>query len=213
MPTFTGTEKEHIRDQLLEAGRELFPRYGLKKTSLEDLTRPSGIAKSSFYSFFGSKEELYLELLMEERGRLRGEIPADSFKEAGKGREPVEHFLRTVVREFETNPLTRRLVTHPEEWQAVMRRVSPEAMRANVEDSTNAVSSFIRQGQEEGLISSGDPEVLAGVIRSVVVLSIHKDDIGRDIYPEVMETMIGLVANGLTTGVRSRTETAAVRTE
>ncbi len=198
MPTFTATEKKHIRDRLLEAGRELFPLYGLKKTSLEDLTQPAGIAKSSFYGFFESKEALYLELLMEERQRLRGEISTEAFMGAGDGREAVEHFLRAVVREFETNPLTRRLVTHPEEWQAVVRRVPPELLEANVQDSTQAVSYFIRQGQEAGLISAGDPEVLAGLIRSVVVLGIHKDDIGRDIYPEVMEKMVGLVANGLT---------------
>ncbi len=198
VPTFTVTEKEHIRDRLLEAGRELFPRYGLKKTSLEDLTQPAGIAKSSFYGFFHSKEELYLELLIEERRRLRGEISTESFMGAVDGREAVERFLRAVVREFETNPLTRRLVTHPEEWQAVVRRVPPEVLKANVEDSTQAVSSFIRQGQEAGLISSGDPEVMAGLIRSVVVLGIHKDDIGRDIYPDVLEKMIHLVADGLT---------------
>ena len=80
-------------------------------------------------------------------------------------------------------------------WCAGSRR---EVMRATVEDSTLAVSSFIRRGQEEGLISDGDPEVLAGVIRSVVVLSVHKEDIGRDIYPDVLEKMIGLVADGLT---------------
>ncbi|MGB3635624.1 MAG: TetR/AcrR family transcriptional regulator [Rubrobacteraceae bacterium] len=204
VPTFTATEKEYIRDRLLESGRELFPLYGLKKTSLEDLTQPAGIAKSSFYGFFESKEALYLELLMEERQRLRGEISTEAFMDTRDGREAVEHFLRAVVREFETNPLTRRIVTHPEEWQAVVRRVPPELLEANVQDSTQAVSYFIRQGQEAGLISAGDPEVLAGLIRSVVVLGIHKDDIGRDIYPEVMEKMIGLVANGLTCKERSR---------
>lgn len=196
MPNFTEAEKSHIRGQLMEAGRELFARQGLKKTSIEDLTRPVGIAKSSFYGFFGSKEELYMELLMEERGRLRGEISASSL--AGGGRDAVEHFLRAVVREFETNPLTRRLATHPEEWQAVTRRVSPEVMKANVEDSTDAVGYFIREGQEAGVVSDGDPEILAGVIRSVVALSLHRDDIGREIYPEVMEKMIGLVSDGLT---------------
>ncbi len=179
----------------MEAGRELFARQGLKKTSIEDLTRPAGIAKSSFYGFFGSKEELYLELLMEERGRLRGEISAISL--AGDGRDAVERFLRAVVREFEANPLTRRLATHPEEWRAVTWRVPPEAMKANVEDSTDAVSHFIRQGQKAGVISDGDPAVMAGVIRSVVVLTIHKDDIGREIYPAVLEEMIRLVAAGL----------------
>lgn len=198
MPTFTESEKNHIREQLLEAGKELFTRYGLKKTSLEDLTQPAGIAKSSFYGFFESKEALYLDLLVEERQRLRGEISTDSFAGTVDGREAVEHFLRAVLREFETNPLTRRLVTHPEEWQAVVRRVSPETLQANVEDSTEAVSSFVRQGQKAGLISPGDPQVMAGLIRSVVVLEIHKEDIGRDIYPDVLEKMIELVAGGLT---------------
>lgn len=197
MPTFTRIERDHIRERLLESGRELFPRYGLKKTNLEDLTGPAGIAKSSFYRFFGSKEELYLELLVEERGRLRGEISPDSFAGAADGREAVERFLWAVVREFESNPLTRRIVTHPEEWQTIVRRVPPETREANVEDSTRAVSAFIRQGQEAGLISAGDPEVLAGLIRSVVVLGLHKDDIGPDIYPDVLEKMIGLVADGL----------------
>lgn len=197
MPTFTENEKEHIRERLLAAGRELFPRYGLKKTSLEDLTRPAGIAKSSFYGFFDSKESLYMELLIEERGRLRGKISTDSFSSAADGREAIGNFLRAIVREFETNPLTRRIVTHPEEWQAVIRRVRPELRDSNVEDSTQAVSSFIRRGQEAGLISAGNPKVMAGLIRSVVVLGLHKDDIGRDIYPDVLEMMIELVADGL----------------
>ena len=207
MPNFTEAEKSHIRSQLLGAGRELFARQGLKKTSIEDLTRPAGIAKSSFYGFFGSKEELYMELLMEERGRLRGEISASSL--AGNGKDAVENFLRAVVREFETNPLTRRLATHPEEWRVVTRRVPPEVMKANVEDSTDAVGYFIREGQEAGVISDGDPEILGGVIRSVVVLTLHKDDIGRNIFPDVLETMIELVADGLTAGVRGHMGTTA----
>ncbi len=197
MPTFTSIERDQIRRQLLEAGRELFARYGLKKTSLEDLTRPAGISKSSFYGFFGSKEELYLELLAEERGRLRGEISSESFSGSEDGREAVEKFLWAVVWEFENNPLTRRIVTNPEEWQAVVRRVPPEVREANVADSVQAVSSFIQLGQEAGLISPGNPEVMAGLIRSVVVLGLHKDDIGRDVYPAVLEKMVGLVADGL----------------
>ena len=197
MPTFTSIERDQIRGQLLETGRKSFARYGLKKTSLEDLTRPAGISKSSFYGFFGSKEELYLELLVEERGRLRGEISLESFSGSADGREAVEKFLWAVVREFENNPLTRRIVTNPEEWLAVVRRVPPEVREANVADSTQAVGFFIRQGQDAGLISPGDPEVMAGLIRSVVVLGLHKDDIGRDVYPDVLEKMVGLVADGL----------------
>ena len=41
-------------------------RYGLKKTTIEDLVKLVGIAKSSFYLFFESKEALYVELMMSE---------------------------------------------------------------------------------------------------------------------------------------------------
>ena len=51
---FTAVEKEAIRDRLMEAGHACFLRYGLKKTTIEDLTKPAGIAKASFYLFFDS---------------------------------------------------------------------------------------------------------------------------------------------------------------
>lgn len=212
MPTFTENEKAHIREQLLAAGRELFPRYGLKKTSLEDLTQPAGIAKSSFYSFFDSKEALYMEILMEMRQEVKTRIVGASFGADEDARGAIVRFLHAVVDELENNPLTRRLVTHPEELQMLARKVTPEQMEANIEASSLPISSFIREGQARGEIVAGDPEVMSGVIRSVAILPLHKDEIGTD-YPAVLEMMIGLVADGLTTGVRSRAETTAARTE
>lgn len=211
-PTFTETEKDHIRERLLETGRELFPRYGLKKTSLENLTRPAGIAKSSFYTFFDSKEALYMELMMAMREEVKARIVGASFEADKDAREALVCFLHAVVNELETNPLTRRLVTHPEELQRLSRKATPEQMEANIAASSLPISSFIEEGQARGEISAGDPEVIAGVIRAVAILPLHKDEIG-DIYPGVLEMMIGLVADGLTTGAASRTGTTAVRAE
>jgi AcrR family transcriptional regulator len=181
----------------LEAGRELFAARGLRKTSIEDLTRPAEIAKSSFYAFFESKEALYLELLMMEWRRMKEEISA-TFPVIGDAREGIVYFLRAAIREVESSALTRRVINHPEEWRAVIRRVSPEQMEANLAESTLATLSFIREGQESGWIIVARPEVIAGIVRAVVTLTTHKDDIGRDIYPEVLEMMIDFVARGLT---------------
>ena len=63
---FTDREKEIIRNNLIETGRELFGKYGLKKTSIGDLTKAVGIAQGSFYTFFKSKEKLYLEIIDRE---------------------------------------------------------------------------------------------------------------------------------------------------
>ena len=64
--TFTGKEKEIIRKTLITKGRELFSKYGLKKTSITELTNSAGIAQGTFYNFFESKEELYFEILEQE---------------------------------------------------------------------------------------------------------------------------------------------------
>ena len=210
-PTFTDTEKRRIRERLFEVGRESFARYGLKKTSLEDLTRPVGIAKSSFYSFFDSKEALYMEILMAMRQEVKARIVGASFEADEDARGAIVRFLRAVVDELESNPLTRRLVAHPEELQMLARKVAPEQMEANIEASSLPILSFIREAQTRGEVIAGDPEVMAGVIRSVAILPLHKDEIG-DTYPEVLEMMIGLVANGLTTGAQDPTEPAAART-
>ena len=202
MPSFTEAEKAHIRGKLLEVGRERFAERGLRKTSIEDLTLPAGIAKSSFYAFFDSKEALYLELLMMERRRMKEEISA-TFPATDDVREAIVHFLRAAIREIETSALTRRIITHPEEWRTVSRRVSPEQMEANIAESTLATLSFIREGQESGQIIAARPEVIAGIVRAVVTLTTHKDDIGRDIYPEVLEMMIDFVAEGLTSDGRA----------
>ena len=180
MPSFSEVEKTHIREELLEVGGELFATRGLKKTSIEDLTRPAGIAKSSFYAFFDSKEALYLELLMMERRRMKEELSA-TFPATDDAREGIVYFLRAAIHEIETSALTRRVITHPEEWRAVIRRVSPEQMEANIAESTLATLSFIREGKEGSWIIDSKREVIAGIVRAVVTVTMQKDDIGRDI--------------------------------
>jgi AcrR family transcriptional regulator len=197
-PTFTDSEKTQIRQQLLDSGRELFATYGLRKTSIEDLTRPAGIAKSSFYAFFDSKEALYLELLMIERRRMREEISV-RFPTTDDAREVIVNFLHAAIREIEANALTRRLMAHPEEWQMIARRVSPKQMEANIAESTLTTLSFIREGQESRQIIAAKPEVIAGVIRAVVAMAQHKDAIGEEIYPQVLQLMIEFIADGLST--------------
>lgn len=67
---FSDEEREWIRQKLLTEARHHFETAGLRKTSVEDLTKAAGIAQGSFYMFFGSKEELYYELILEEGGEF-----------------------------------------------------------------------------------------------------------------------------------------------
>lgn len=63
MPSaFQTHEREAIRHALLKAARHAAGTIGMKKTTLDALTRAAGISKSAFYAFYPSKEHLFLEV-------------------------------------------------------------------------------------------------------------------------------------------------------
>ena len=58
---FTDKQRTTIRERLLRSAMKYALKTGVKKTSLDMLAADAGIAKSSFYKFYDSKEQLFLE--------------------------------------------------------------------------------------------------------------------------------------------------------
>jgi AcrR family transcriptional regulator len=56
-------DKNFQREKLISKGMELINIYGIRKTSVEDITTAAGMSKGSFYLNFESKEALFLEIL------------------------------------------------------------------------------------------------------------------------------------------------------
>lgn len=67
MPKFSDSEKEIIQQRLLTEGEQLFTKFGIKKVSVDEIVQATGIAKGSFYTFYDSKEHLYMDIA----GRLQ----------------------------------------------------------------------------------------------------------------------------------------------
>ena len=60
---FTDYETEQLRKALLKETRRCAVTLGMKKTSVDQLTKAVGIAKGSFYKFYESKEMLFFAVL------------------------------------------------------------------------------------------------------------------------------------------------------
>lgn len=196
--SFSESDLERLRQQMFVVARELFTRQGLKKTSLEELTQPLGIAKSSFYLLFESKEALYLELLAQDGPAIRARMQ-NALDTAPTARAGIVALLTEIVRELETNALTRRMLTHPEELRQLAARVSPEELAASNQSGLDLLVPYLKKKQRAGEIIAGDGVLYARVISAVTLLTLHRDQIGSAAYPQVMATMIDLVATALTT--------------
>ena len=72
------------RQTLIDAARDLFARKGYHATTVDDITRAAGVAKGTFYLYFGEKREVYYEVvrgfmrLIMDIGATIGDNPAGS---------------------------------------------------------------------------------------------------------------------------------------
>jgi AcrR family transcriptional regulator len=85
------------RRQLLEVALDVFAANGFHATSMDDVAVAAGVTKPVLYQHFGSKRQLYLELLLDVGGELTSAI-ADATAAAEGPRRQVTAGFRTYFR-------------------------------------------------------------------------------------------------------------------
>jgi AcrR family transcriptional regulator len=83
-------------DTALRQALDLFWERGYEGTSLNDLARAMGIASASIYACFGSKQELFRQV-MALYGRTSGEPPRRALREHATTRAAIHAMLRATA--------------------------------------------------------------------------------------------------------------------
>ncbi|MEU4190758.1 TetR/AcrR family transcriptional regulator [Kribbella sp. NPDC026611] len=83
-------------DVALRQALDLFWERGYEGTSLSDLAQAMGIASASIYACFGSKEELFRQV-MTLYGATQGEPPRRALREEPTAREAIHAMLRATA--------------------------------------------------------------------------------------------------------------------
>lgn len=193
--TFTEKEKGIIRNTLIQKGRELFSTYGLKKTSITELTNAAGIAQGTFYNFFDSKEELYFEILELEESKSQ-QFLEEILKSSHSSKEAIRGIIKGTFELLEANPIIRRLY-EGHDYEVIVRKLPPEKLENHQREDTVRVLNMIMRMQQKNELIETRPEVIAGLLRAIIMLYFHQDEIGREIYPEVVDLLADIVADGL----------------
>lgn len=61
---FSELEKENIQSRLLESCRRNWTKYGYRNTKVQQLCDDAGISKGGFYAFYPSKEDIFVDVLI-----------------------------------------------------------------------------------------------------------------------------------------------------
>jgi AcrR family transcriptional regulator len=96
VPKISAAHEQHRRAQILEAAMACFARQGYHATSMDDVVRESGLSVGAIYSYFASKEDLFLAL-SDDRASQTLAYLNDLFRRPGpmadKTQEAVDYFF------------------------------------------------------------------------------------------------------------------------
>lgn len=193
---FSEKEKMLIQESLLENGKRLFTAYGLKKTSIADITQAAGIAQGSFYNFFGSKEELYFAILELEERTLKEKLLTDLQPFDKHPRQYLKNLLVRSLEMVEDYPLMTQLYLD-NTMDLLVRKLPDEQVKAHFERDHDDLLPFIEMWQSQRILRGEKPETITAAIRAIMLLSLHKQEIGESVYSDTMALLIDLVSDGL----------------
>jgi len=203
---FKEEEKEKIRAKLLEAGRSCFLRYGLKKTTIEDVVGPAGIAKSSFYLFFESKEALYVKVMMAEMPAMMDRLMSASFRRTDDTREALILLMKAIVHEIETNEMARILLDDPMELERLAAGLDFEGIMARSAEALEPLYGEFRKAQDRGEMIEADVAQISYALGLIKLLPVNRDRVPRDLYEGMLEFAPQVIADGLTCPARRQKE-------
>jgi AcrR family transcriptional regulator len=195
---FSAAQKETIREKLMEVGRTCFLRYGLKKTTIDDLVKPAGIAKASFYLFFDSKEALYLAIFLREIPEMMGRLMAGSFDSTDDTREALILMMKGIAHEMQSNELSRVILDDPSELQRFADGLDFEGIMQQVAGAYAPIIQEIIARQARGEIIAGDPFQITYSLGLIKMLVINRENIPPELYNSMMDFAPQIIAAGLT---------------
>jgi AcrR family transcriptional regulator len=208
MRKFSDEQRERIREELIETGRELLLTYGPDKTTVKDITDPAGIAKPTFYQFFDAKADLYLEIFDREFDQFVENLHVE-LRDVDDPQTQLERLFHCYVEFAEENKLVQQVFLEGNN-RDIVANASTEEMKSVEEKQMEALVPVIEEigSQSGGPISEMDPITVLGIMGTALgFMVLHKDEIANSdgetthregMYHHIRETLISILSRGLT---------------
>lgn len=161
---------EAFRATIVEAAASVFLEMGYERASMNEVTKRRGGSKATLYSYFASKEELFVAVVqMYAVAHL-----ADAVSDVARDAQAPNDLKGALVR-FAEKMLN--VLTNDNTALAVYRMVIAEAGRSDVgmlfyesgpRECVNVLAQLMASAMQNGEIRTGDPKIFALQFLSLV---------------------------------------------
>jgi AcrR family transcriptional regulator len=193
---------EATRRKILDVAEEVFGECGYYEASISEITRRAGVAQGTYYIYFHSKREIFIELIEDIGERLRREMRAsiaDAVDRIEIEKRGFQAFFRFVARH-------RRIYSIIQEAE----RVVPEAFYAYYRKISQGYVRGLQEAMSKGSIRQLDTEAIAYALMGIghfiamrwlvwpQEISNEQSD-QSELSPEVFASIMEFITYGLST--------------
>lgn len=186
---------DSVRESILKAAEKLFQKWGIRKTTMEDIAREAGKAKSTLYYYFKSRDEVLDAVASTQIVRILAAAKAEMAK-MGTAREKMMAYACTTFREV------RRSIALFEIARGEVKAdksLIDKQMKTFIEQDQKIIESVLRFGIERGEFKSIGVDDIKAAVRAIrtVMRSLVMDLLFDNEDQQLMDVIIGLMSDGL----------------
>lgn len=182
---------------IYETAKAIFSEKGFKDTSIQAITKAAGIAVGTFYLYYSSKEQLFMEIFKDENTKLKRSF-LETLDREQSPRTIIRDMLRVNQQGIQSNPILREWYMS-EDFRKIELAYREEHAIDSLDFLYDTFLTLVQRWQAEGKMRSDiDSRVIMKVFEAIINIDTHKDEIGMEYFPALLDTMTDLVLKGLT---------------
>lgn len=197
------TTKDDRRDAIIAIAREAFAVDGYAGTSMSSIAARLGGSKGTLYSYFKSKEELFIAVVQKKCEKILGMLNAAEIESGGDLRATLRHFGEHFVDLIlsDDSIATFRLATaecarFPEIGRAIYN--------SGVQQNHHRMEEFLNQAKEAGqLRGDADVAVAAEHFLDLCLSGLHRKRLWNVIEKPTAQEIRTNVDNAIATFMRA----------
>lgn len=185
---FSKQERDFIEKKLKEVARDCLGRYGVRKTTVDQLVEMTGISKGSFYNFYSGKEQLFFKVLEEYQEAMINELLSKFEMEESIG---VARFTEAIYDLYQNvrQSFIMTIILN-DELEYLMRKVPQEVLSNHHSLDTLLVEKIFSHVQLKANVSA---ELVSTALRGIFMSMLHVNEVGEQYFDEALKLLI----NGL----------------
>ena len=190
---FTSEEKEVIRKKLHKVAKECLQRYGVKKTTVDQMAAMVDISKGSFYNFYSSKEMLFFTVLEEYQIDVMNRLTEQLGMETKIDTNRLVELLYDFYQDFRYSFMYTIFKNH--EMELLIRKLPKEVITNHHLIDDRMVKKIVSRINIRENISV---EIVSALFRTIAMTILHIEEIGEEQFDTTLKLVIQGVVEQIT---------------